>query len=91
MSWLWNKMQSEPNALAELVRLFIYMLLGFELLRWTDPQIALVLSFVSGLLTFLTRQRVIPTATILQAGHTPEAIKATAAVNVAAATTEPKP
>lgn len=79
MQWLWEKIQAEPNALSELVRQFVYLLLGFELLRWTDPQIALVLAFVSGLLTFLTRRVVLPTSTITQAGHSVNQIKADAA------------
>jgi len=79
MTWLWDKVQSEPNTLSELVRQFMYLLLGFEIIKWTDAQQGLVLAFVSGLLTFIVRRRVIPTTTIEQAGQSVSQIKRDAA------------
>ena len=83
--WVIARIQSEPNTLSELVRQFMYLLLGFEIIRWTDAQQGLVLAFVSGLLTFLVRGRVVPMATIEQAGGlSVQQIKADAATNIAA-------
>jgi len=79
MAWFWDKIQSEPNTLSELVRQFMYLLLGFEIIRWTDAQQGLVLAFISGLLTFIVRRRVMPTATIEQAGQSVNQIKRDAA------------
>jgi len=85
VQWVIQRIQSEPNTLSELVRQFMYLLLGFEIIRWTDAQQGLVLAFVSGLLTFLVRGRVVPMATIEQAGGlSVQQIKADAATNVAA-------
>jgi len=86
VQWVVARIQSEPNTLSELVRQFMYLLLGFEIIRWTDAQQGLVLAFVSGLLTFLVRGRVVPMATIEQAGGlSVQQIKADAATNVASA------
>lgn len=85
VQWLAQRIQSEPNTLSELVRQFMYLLLGFQIIQWTDAQQGLVLAFVSGLLTFLVRGRVVPMATIDQAGGlSTQQIKANAATNVAA-------
>ena len=79
MQWLWDKIQSEPNALSELVRQFLYLLIGFQLIQWTEAQQGLVLAFVSGFLTFIVRGRVIPASTIVQAGQSVSQIKLDAA------------
>ena len=79
MQWLWEKVQSEPNTLSELVRQAMYLMLGFEFIKWTDAQQGLVLGFVSALLTFIVRRSVMPTVTIQQAGQSVSQIRRDAA------------
>lgn len=55
------------NALSEVVRAVIPLLLVFEIVKWTDPQtgaVLLVVGVVIGFLTtLLTRSQVVPTET----------------------------
>jgi hypothetical protein len=72
---------AEPAAYSELIRQGILMAALFGWIHWTDQQVLGVLAFVSLALTVLTRQNVVPTATVEKAGTTATELKAAAAVN----------
>lgn len=57
---LWGLVALEPAAAAELFRLALLWAVTFQLVRMTQEQQAITLTLVSGFLTFLTRQSVVP-------------------------------
>lgn len=66
MSWLWRRIQDEPALTYGLIGALVSLAVGFGL-SWTGEQVALVMTFVSAFLGWLTRKVVTP---VRKAGST---------------------
>ena len=53
---LWNKIAAEPQGFGEMLRLWMFVAMGFGLLAMTDAQQAQLLTAISVTITFFTRK-----------------------------------
>lgn len=58
----------EPVAITSAIRLVIYALIAFEVVRWTELQIGAALAAIEGVLLLVARQNVASPHTLRQAG-----------------------
>jgi hypothetical protein len=70
--------KAEPAAIAEVIRQFVFALVVFGLVNWTETQQAALLSVVSVVLTLFVRQNVTSQATLEEAGVTQQQVAAVA-------------
>ena len=60
MTALWSKIQQEPTAFGEMLRVWLFVAMGFGVLQLTDSQQSQLLMAVSVTIAFFTRRATTP-------------------------------